>query len=196
MLCALMAFSLAARAAEQVHFTPTKASTAKLESSEVTIRGTSTLHEWEMSGATVNGTIDTDPAVWKTPGEKPARVTVSIPVSSIRSDHSKMDSLMQNALKSKANPDIRYEMATAEMTRTAGDSFVVRTTGKFTIAGATRPVTMDVTATRVSDTRYVLTGEAPITMSDYGVKPPTAMLGTIRTGPDVKVSFRWIVGRS
>ena len=110
--------------------------------------------------------------------------------------HLKAQPLWQNALKSKANPDIRYEMATAELTKTTGDSFIVRTTGKFTIAGASRPVTMDVTATRVSDNRYMLTGEAPITMSDYGIKPPTAMLGTIKTGPAVKVAFRWIVGRS
>jgi hypothetical protein len=30
-------------------------------------------------------------------------------------------------------------------------------------------------------------------MSDYGIKPPTAMMGTIKTGNDVKVTFRWAV---
>jgi polyisoprenoid-binding protein YceI len=190
---AMLPFTLAI--ADTTHFTPAKAASVKAESTRVTIKGTSTLHEWTMEGTTINGTVDTDPNVWRAAGEKPANVSVTIPVASIKSDHAKMDDLMRDALKSKANPTIRYEMATGGLTKSTGDSFIVRTNGKLSIAGTTRDVTMDVTATRLGDGRYLLAGELPIHMKDYGVKPPTAMLGTIKAGPDVTIAFRWVVGR-
>jgi hypothetical protein len=52
---------------------------------------------------------------------------------------------------------------------------------------------MEVNGTREPGGAYVLTGQLPIRMSDYGIKPPTAMMGTIKTGNDVKVTFRWAV---
>jgi polyisoprenoid-binding protein YceI len=67
------------------------------------------------------------------------------------------------------------------------------TRGKLTIAGVTRDVTMQISGTRDSGGMYFLTGQLPIRMSDYGIKPPTAMMGTIKTGNDVKVTFRWAV---
>ena len=163
--------------------------------SVIRIEGTSTLHEWKMEGPTINGKIDA-PAIerWATGGEKPA-VHVAIPVTSIRSEHSKMDKLMADALKAQANPEVQYVMTDATLART-GDPFVIRTKGKLTIAGVTRDVDMDVTGTRGADDRYLLTGQAPIRMSDYGIKPPTAMMGTIRTGNDVKVTFRWVVEKA
>jgi hypothetical protein len=36
--------------------------------------------------------------------------------------------------------------------------------------------------------------EVPILMTDYGVKPPTALLGTLRTGNRVLVKFELFVG--
>lgn len=195
LMLALLVMPVHGTAADTAHFTPSKAPTVKMESSEVTIKGTSSLHDWKMEGPAINGSIDTDPEAWRAIGENPATVTVSIPVASIRSEHKKMDALMQKALKAKANPEIKYEMTSATLTKVTGDAVVVRTTGKLTVAGTTRDLTMDVTATRLSDKRYVLTGEAPIRMPDYGIKPPTAMLGTITTGPDVKIVFRWVVGR-
>jgi polyisoprenoid-binding protein YceI len=38
------------------------------------------------------------------------------------------------------------------------------------------------------------TGMVPIKMTDFGIKPPTAMFGTLRTGDEVKVNFALTVG--
>lgn len=188
LLLALLLVVMPVHGGSSARFTPTDTST-------ITIKGTSTMHDWTMAGAAILGAIDTDPDVWKAAGEKPARVTVSIPVASIKSEHKKMDALMQEALKAKTNPEIRYEMTSAAVTKVEGDAFVVRANGKLTIAGTTRDVTMNVTAQRAGDRQYILTGETPIRLPDYGIKPPTAMLGAIKTGADVKVAFRWIVAR-
>lgn len=166
--------------------------TAAKNSSAVLIEGTSTLHAWKMEGSTIDGSIDLDaPEGWKS-----AAARIVIPVASIRTDKAKMNALMQKALEAKTHPEIRYELLSATPVRNGGDTFVVRTTGKLTIAGVSREVTLDVTGTRAGAGRYLLTGEAAIRMSDFGIKPPTAMLGTIKTGNDVKVTFRWTVDRT
>jgi polyisoprenoid-binding protein YceI len=99
---------------------------------------------------------------------------------------------MAEALKAQVNPTIRYAMTSASL-GSAGNPFTLDTRGRLTIAGVTREVTMQVTGTRDSKGTCILTGRVPIRMSDYGIKPPVAMLGTIKTGNDVTVSFRWAV---
>ena len=174
--------ALAALAASAERFAPATGSLVKVE-------GTSTLHAWTMQGSTIAGRIDAStPDQWT--GD--ANVTVTIPVTSIKSEHAKMDKLMAEALKAGANPTIRYELTNATLAQSS-PALQLETRGKLTIAGATRDVTMQVSGARDSNGAYILTGQLPIRMSDYGIKPPTAMLGTIKTGNDVKVTFRWVV---
>lgn len=187
---AFTAAALAGRAGEPARFTPAKVETT------VTIKGTSSLHEWEMKGTTIGGAIQTDPDAWKTEGQKPATASVTIPVKSIRSEHDRMDRIMAETLKAATNPDIRYEMTSAALLKTTGDSFVVRTNGKLSIAGVTRDITLDVNVHRTSANRYVLTAQTPLKMTDYGMKPPVAMMGTLKTGDQITVAFRWVVDRS
>jgi polyisoprenoid-binding protein YceI len=165
---------------------------AAVKGSSVTVTGTSTLHEWTMRGNTIDGEI-VAPAITQW-GSSPAKVIVTIPVKSLKSEHDKMDQLMANALKADKNPTIRYELTQAVP---AGDmsSFTVKSKGKLTIAGVTKEVDITVTGARNSNGQYALTGEAPLKMTDFGIKPPTAMLGTIKTGDNVKVKFLWAVDK-
>jgi polyisoprenoid-binding protein YceI len=69
----------------------------------------------------------------------------------------------------------------------------IKTRGRLTIAGMTRDIAMQVNGTPEPDGAYVLTGQLPIRMSGYRIKPPTPMMGTIRTGNEVTVTFRRVV---
>lgn len=172
LLCTALALAASAN-----RFSGTSGSVVKIE-------GTSTLHAWSMEGTIIKGEIDA-----------PAKATVIIPIASLKSEHAKMDKLMAEALKAKTYPEIRYEMTSAT-SKTAGDNaFTMATQGKLTIAGVTKDITMDVQGTLGADGRYTLVGQAPLKMTAFGIKPPTAMLNTIRTGDDVKVTFRWVVER-
>ena len=157
--------------------------------SAVRIEGTSTMHAWTMEGGTINGQLSID-ETW--PPVAPT-VNVVIPVTSIKSEHSRMDKLMAEALKAKTNPNIEYALTSATFDSGDQQSFRLKTSGKLTIAGVTRDIEMNVSGARAGDGQYVLDGQAPIRMTDFGIKPPTAMLNTIKTGNDVKVTFRWVV---
>ncbi len=156
------------------------------QGSSITISGTSTLHEWTMTGTTIRGEISATP-------NAPAKAVVTIPVTSIKSEHEKMDKLMADALKANRHPEIRFELTETTPIDTTVPAFTLKTRGKLTIAGVTKDIALDVQGTKTADGRYALTGQAPLKMTAFGIKPPTAMLNTIKTGDDVKVVFRWIV---
>ena len=189
---AILALALAALAAGADRFAPATGSVVKIE-------GTSTLHDWTMEGTTIAGQINSETLT----------AVVTIPVTSIKSEHAKMDKLMAEALKAKQYPEIRYELTQVEdrqscLSRRNGDRqdclsstpFSMKAQGKLTIAGVTRDVTLDVQGTRNADGKYTLIGTTPLKMTAFGIKPPTAMLNTIKTGDDVKVTFRWVVEKA
>jgi polyisoprenoid-binding protein YceI len=186
LLTVSFAIALAAFAASAERFAGTNGSVVKVE-------GTSTLHNWTMTSTTIKGEISAPtPDNWNAP----AKAIVTIPVVSIKSEHAKMDKLMAEALKAKTNPEIRYEMTQATPSNVTATAFVLKTQGKLTIAGTTRDVAFDVQGSRNADGRYTLVGQAPIKMTSFGIKPPTAMMNTIKTGDDVKVTFRWVVEKA
>ncbi|HYK01118.1 MAG TPA: YceI family protein [Thermoanaerobaculia bacterium] len=185
LLIVSLAIALAAFAASAERFAGTTGSVVKVE-------GTSTLHDWSMTSTTIKGEINAPtPDNWNAP----AKAVITIPVTSIKSEHTKMDKLMAEALKAKTNPEIRYEMTQATPRNVTATAFVLETRGKLTIAGTTRDIAFDVQGSRNADGRYTLVGQAPIRMTSFGIKPPTAMMNTIKTGDDVKVTFRWVVER-
>ena len=60
------------------------------------------------------------------------------------------------------------------------------------IAGVEREVALDAEDQR-RDAALVVTGSLPLLMTDYGIKPPTAMLGMLKTDPKVTVSFETVL---
>lgn len=191
----LLAAALLA-ATERARFIPANASS-------ITITGVSTVHEWTMSGTAIDGSIDIAPEIaaapasaeaWKS--DKPALVSVKIPVARITSPHDRMNRIMLDAMKAKSYPEVRYDLFEARALKGSSDAFVVKTRGRLTVAGVTRDIEMDVAAAKSGESRYVLTGEAPLKMTDFGITPPTAMMGAIRAADQVRVSFRWVVDRA
>ena len=61
--------------------------------------------------------------------------------------------------------------------------------GKLKMAGAERPITMQVSLYRDSHQRYHAQAQTSLLMSDFGVTPPVALLGLIKAGNKVNVSF-------
>ena len=163
------------------------------EGTTVTVTGTSTLHDWRVDSRRIEGTVNVEPSFFETNSPAPV-VRVQIPVQSLLSDKDKMNDLMWKALKSEQHPNITYVLTSAERPTVTAKGFNVRTTGQLTIAGTTRPVTMTVAVAREGE-RMIVEGSLPITMTQYGMRPPTAMMGTIRTGDVVQVAFRWVTTR-
>jgi polyisoprenoid-binding protein YceI len=174
---------------------------------KVRIEGTSTIHDWTMEGQIIAGFLEFDTAVkWDpaseglagaTPG-KPvsAKAQANIPVRSIKSGKSSMDSVMQDAMKQSAFPRIEYrlnEMVLKE--HKAGGPFVFDTKGELAVSGVTNKISMPVVIQPAGENKLKVSGTNALKMTSFGVQPPAPKiaLGAIKTGDDIKIVFDWVL---
>lgn len=166
--------------------------------SKLWIEGTSNVHDWKCETTTIDAAIDVDATASQLATALPKalkKVDVKVPVKSLKCGHGKMDDNMYKALKADDNAEISFIMSSFEaLPADSVNAFTVRATGTLKIAGAENPVTMDVVATRLTDGTIKAVGTVPIKMTAFGVKPPSAMFGAIKTGDEVKVKFELTVG--
>jgi polyisoprenoid-binding protein YceI len=167
--------------------------------SKLWIEGTSNLHGWACRTQELDATVELDAIAAAqlsvAPPKALKRVSVKVPVKSLKCGHGPMDNNLYKALSADATPEISYIMATFEaVAGETKDSFSLKTVGTLTVAGKERSITMDVVATRLADGTVKATGTLPIKMTDFGIKPPTAIFGRLKTGDEVKVNFELTVG--
>jgi polyisoprenoid-binding protein YceI len=158
------------------------------------IEGTSNVHDWKCSASDLGNAIviavDAVAPATTAPAKLVRTVDVKIPVRSLKCGNGKMDDNLYKALKANDHTEIVYSLVSTE---TIGDS--LRAKGKLTIAGVTNELTMDLDATRLPDGSLKASGTVPVKMTAFGVKPPSALLGAIKTGDEVKVKFELVVGQ-
>lgn len=163
--------------------------------SKLWIEGGSNLHGWSCKASSIDAMIDVDEAFLKS--NSPTllkKVQVKVPVRNLKCGHGGMDNNLYKALKADDAPDISYILGTFDVVPGASDAFTVKSVGTLKIAGTEKTVNMDVTASKQPDGSLRAEGELPLLMTDFGVKPPTAMLGTLRTDNKVTVKFTLLVG--
>jgi polyisoprenoid-binding protein YceI len=149
--------------------------------STMTVAGTSTLHDWEsnVEKITSKGSLAED--------GKLKSVELSVPVESIKSGKSGMDKKTYEALKSEDHPNITFSSNTP-VAIVDGKASI---SGKLTVAGVSKDVTIPVEISK-DGTSMTLKGSHLINMPGYSMKPPTAMMGTIKTGEDITVTFNLV----
>ena len=167
--------------------------------SKITIEGTSNLHGWACRTGEVNAIVELDAAaaaqVNVAPPRALKRVDVKVPVKSLKCGHGAMDNNLYKALNADKTPDISYIMASFEaVPGDIKDSFSLKTVGTLTINGNERKISMDVVATRLADGTVHAKGLVPVKMTDFGITPPTAIFGRLKTGDEIKVNFELTVG--
>ncbi len=162
----------------------------QLTESDFSITGTSNLHDWEsqVTKVTWSGNFQFSEGGL----ESINNVRVSIPVEGIVSSKGRiMDKKTYGALQSDEHPNISYSLSNCAVTR-QGDALVANTKGRLTIAGTTRTIPIEILINQLPNGQLVATGDYSLTMSDYGIDPPTALLGTLTTGDEVGLHFKLI----
>jgi polyisoprenoid-binding protein YceI len=68
-------------------------------------------------------------------------------------------------------------------------AYVALVTGMLTVNGVEKEVKLDATMSGDGKVGLKATGTTKLLMTDFGVKPVTALMGTIRTGNEVTVKI-------
>ena len=163
-----------------------------VQSSDVTIKvlGSSNVHDWVMTSTAMesqgNFIIDGD----KLQGVQ--SFSFHLAVKSLHSDHASMDDRTYKSVNAGKYPNISYKLTSASVTPVGGSKYLIKTKGDLTIAGATQPISMEVTPTVGADNTITCTGAKKIQLTDYGIKPPTFMLGAMKVANDLTIQFNLI----
>ncbi len=113
-----------------------------------------------------------------------------VPVDKLSSGEKGLDDNMRKALKASQYKDIRFQMDSYDvMASPAGGAALSMTLhGHLSLAGVERKVDILATGVRVKD-GIRISGSKNLLMTDYQIKPPTMMLGAIKTKNLITVKF-------
>ena len=123
---------------------------------------------------------------------KPGRLAafeIAIPAESLSSEKDGLDKNMHKALKVQEHADITFRLVRFE----AGTNGAMNAIGLLKIAGVEREVTLALKTER-TDAGLAVKGEVQLLMTDFGITPPKAMLGMLKTDPKVTVTVETVVG--
>jgi len=165
-----------------------------LASATVSIAGTSNIHEWTAAttdvrvtrialakGVSGAGVL----AAALNPGAVEA-FEIAIRTAALSSPKDGVDKNMHKALKAEQFKDITFRLLRLEAKP------ALRAIGMLTIAGVEREVAFELKTTATA-TALTITGEVPLLMTDYGITPPKAMLGMLKTDPKITVKFEVVL---
>lgn len=147
------------------------------------ISGTSSLHDWDMTSQTAT-CFATVVFNGKDIVEIKA-LTVDMDAETLKSGRNGMDKNAYKALKTNVHKKIKFELVSAAE-NTDG---TWNLTGNFTVAGVTQKITVKTKQTTTGNT-VGFEGSYAFKLTDYKIPPPTAVMGTIKTGDAVTVSFK------
>jgi len=172
-----------------------KAQTAKLsiKESSILVKGTSSLHDWRCKTEQISGDISYTANALTL--KDITAVNLQLVVKSMKSikengDYYEagMDKNMYKALSADKFPKITFALIDiSNVKATTGKAdFVAK--GNLTIAGNQKPISFPVNAILTAN-GVVFKGSTTFKMTSFGVTPPKALLGTIKTGDEVTIVF-------
>ena len=150
-------------------------------SSTLKVEGTSTVRSWSCAAKSIESVVAVQEGAAVASLVKGA--TVTVPVAQLDCGNGTMNEHMRKALKADENSNIVFKLADYTLNGATADL-----NGELTIAGQTKPIQIPATvveegpAVRVKATKV-------IDMTQWSVKPPSLMLGTMKVRPSVTVTF-------
>jgi hypothetical protein len=181
--------------------------------SQLVLEGSSNVTGWRCSGSTLDGRMDVaaplqhinnvidrvedgdigrwmaNPAAARFP--QPT-FQLRIPVTTLRCGNARMERDMYRALRSDSFPAIEFRfvrLVSGVHHDIDRGTYGAKIAGVLSLAGATREITVDVEARRVTRDKFVLRASLPLRMTDFRITPPTALFGAIKARDDLRVSF-------
>jgi len=163
------------------------------KSSTMVINGTSNVKDWKAEVEEMDANIALNASLLKqdTMANPVTQFSLTIPVKGIESGKGGMNNKIYGALKEEDYPEIKFNLISAELADTVqtGELFTLNVKGDLTVAGTSKEISFPVKGTKTRADSYRFEGNYGLNMEDYGVDPPSAIFGTIRSSKEVEITF-------
>ncbi len=116
-------------------------------------------------------------------------MSLTIHVESLDSGSRGLTRNMKSYLKEDDHPLITFNLQEITSIEMQNGSALITAVGIINAAGQNKEVTMNVTATMNDNGSLNFRGEQDLLMTDFGIDPPTAVMGTVRARDEVVVSY-------
>ncbi len=161
--------------------------------SKMWVEGTSTVHAWKAEVKALTGFVEVGGDTAIEQGGEVTNGSLTIFVSDLDANNGTMNKKMRDALKADDHNAITFELISANTALDAvNGGYVVTAKGNLTLAGVKKPIEVRLDGKDLDGGKMQLKGNYELFMTDYGIRPPTAMLGTMKTGDKVTVYFELV----
>lgn len=161
--------------------------------SQLWVEGTSTARGYTCRAGEINGAVRTHAGSGAVAlaelGDAVLGVDLEIPVARLDCGNGTMNGHMKKALQAEEHPTVHFRVTSHKVQLNGAEEGQVEMRGELTIAGTTLPIEINGTATPGEGGAVQVRGSKEINMKDYGVKPPTLMMGTMKVHERVQVNF-------
>lgn len=153
------------------------------KTASVIVFGTSNLHDWQTKASKISGELGMN-------STKNINVlNVKIPASSFKSGKGIMDGKTSDAFEAKKFPNIVFQLTDVVFTKVTEKESEVTLTGNLTLHGESKKFSVKSIAKITKTGDYQFKGSVPLKMTEFKMKTPTALMGTIKTGDAVTIKF-------
>ncbi|TCC93080.1 YceI family protein [Pedobacter hiemivivus] len=156
----------------------------------VKIAGKSNIHDWTMTAENLACDANFGP-VSGAAGVPKKLISLNFSVKSknLKSESESMNNRTYKVIKADAYPDIDFKLREATISALQKNKFSVDATGTLTIAGVSKIITLHVNGEVNADHTILCTGQQKIKLTDYGIQPPSYMLGAMKVGNELTILF-------
>jgi polyisoprenoid-binding protein YceI len=173
-------------------WTPAQGGITLQPESRLWIEGTSTVRGFTCKATAFDAQIEAAssgaPSAVLTGSKAVGSVAVDVQANKLDCGNGKMNEHMLKALRVEQHPTIAFRLGSYELAR-SGAQMQVLLNGTLTMGGVEKPVAFTALATEGPNGALRVTGSHTVNMKEFGLKPPTLMMGTMRVNEKVKVAF-------
>lgn len=159
---------------------------ADAKSGSIVVEGTSNVHDWDIKAEnfTVKAAITKSGDAVDIKG-----LSLNVVAESLKSGKGGMDKNTYKALNTNKHKNITFSQTKLVSAKaSSAGNYKVQVEGNLTINGVSKVVTLSFDL-KEQGSAYTLTGNYKVNMPTYKVDPPTALMGTIKTGADVVIKY-------
>ena len=164
--------------------------------SRLWVAGTSTVRSFQCQAGAFDAKIESasaDAVAAVLAGEKAvSRVEVTVPAEKLDCRNGTMNEHLRKAIKAKEFPTVVFRATSYDLARSS-ESVGVTLNGSLTLGGVEKPITVKAQAKPGAEGTLVVSGTREVRMTEFGLKPPTLMLGTMKVDEKITVGFEVVL---
>jgi polyisoprenoid-binding protein YceI len=151
--------------------------------SQIKVNGTSNIHDWTMNATSF--TCEGNYILKDGQLQDVTALSFTLPVSNLKGKEDLLNTRAHKALKAEQYNKITFKLTNATVVTAQK---IIKANGNLTIAGVTKPITIQTTYTANGDD-VTCKGTKAIKMSDFNLKAPTFMLGALKVADAVTIDI-------